>query len=211
LTSRQLRVVDDSVATQKVTGMNPLGELLRSRRDVLRERGITVAKIATKAGLPESTVYEYLRKTKPTEGMPRRETLERLAKGFQLDADDVVNAAKESVASSGADPLQLLLRSAQLDTGRSARQAVRAAKRKGHEISESRLSAILNGDAGQLSERMLAALAAGYDLKPEVVRAAYEQTAARRHFRLPTHIEAQLTPEKWAKLLKLIEQALTLE
>lgn len=212
MTSSRLRVVDVSAREPKVTPMNALGELLRNRREVLRQRGEKVTQIAERAGLPESTVYEYLKKTQPMRSTPQRKTLERLARGFKLNVEDVISAAKDSTAPLvGADPLPALLRSAQVESGRSARQAVRKAKAEGHRISEARLSSILNGEAGNLSDHMIAAVAAGYDLDADVVRAAYRQSADRKRYRLPPHLEQQMTPDRWAKILKIVEQILTVE
>lgn len=191
--------------------MNPLGDLLRSRRDQLRGRGESVRKIAHRAGLPESTVYEHLARYEPAKGMPRRETLERLAKGFRLDVKDVTEAARNAVGPLRGDPLQLLVRAAQLETGRSARQAVRLAKAAGHRVSEATVSAVLNGDHANVTEATASALAAGFDLDPAVVWLAVEQSSSRKHYRLPPHIEEQLTPERWAKILKIVEGILTVE
>lgn len=191
--------------------MNPLGELLRSRRDVLRERGDTVRKIADRAGLPESTVYEHLKKTQPVKGLPQRETLEKLAKGFRLPVAEVVEAAKESVGPLRGDPLQLLIRARQLELGRSARQAVREAKKQGCQVSEATVSAIINGEHTNITEPTVIALAVGFDLDVAAVRIAAAQSNARTSYRLPAHIEDQLTPERWAKIIKIVEGILTVE
>jgi transcriptional regulator with XRE-family HTH domain len=191
--------------------MNPLGHLLRNRRDVLRGRGESIRVIAERAGLPQSTVYEHLKQAGPVKGMPRRETLEKLARGFQVPVGDLIEAAKESVGPLRGDPLQLLIRTAQLETGRSARQAVRKAKQEGHRIAESTVSAIINGEHANITEPTARALAAGYDLDFTAVWLAAEQSNARTHYRLPAHIEEQLTPERWAKILKIVEGILTVE
>lgn len=191
--------------------MNPLGELLRHRREELRSRGISVVQIATRAGLPESTVYEYLKRRQPSEQMPRRATLEKLADGFQLRVDEVVEAAKDSMARVTTDPLTLLVKTGMIESGRSARQAVIAAKKRKHQISEGTISTILADKHGEITPRVLDALAVGFDLDRSAVQTAYEQSARRRRYRLPAHIEEQLTPERWATILKIIENALTLE
>lgn len=190
--------------------MNALGELLRNRRDVLRSRGVTVAQIEDRSGLPQSTIYEHLRRTAPFETMPRRRTLEKLAKGFQLGVDELVEAAKLSYGSQG-DPLQLLLRAAQVETGRSVRQAVRKAKQEGHALSEGTVSAMLTAQHGQISDAILRAVAAGFDLPFTAVRDAYVSSSAKRRYRLPPHIEEQMTPQRWAKIMKIVEDILTVE
>jgi transcriptional regulator with XRE-family HTH domain len=191
--------------------MNALGDLLRSRRDTLRGRGVSVRAIAKKAGLPESTVYEHLKKTQPVKGMPQRVTLEKLAKGFDLPVSDLMEAAKESVGPLRGDPLQLLIRSRQLELGRDARAAVRVAKKKGQSISPATISAVLSGEHANITEPTVAALAAGFELDPALVRAAAAQSAARTSYRLPAHLEDQLTPERWAKIVRIVEDILTVE
>lgn len=191
--------------------MNPLGDLLRSRRDQLRDRGESVRKIAERAGLPESTVYEHLARHSPAKGMPRRETLERLAKGFALDVGEVIDAAKHSVGPLSGDPLQLLLRARQVELGRDARQAVRKARQQGLRVSEATVSMILNGEHSNITEDTATALAAGFDLDVGQVWQAARQSNARVSYRLPAHLEDQLTPEKWAKIVKIVEGILTVE
>lgn len=188
--------------------MNALGDLLRARRDNLKSRGVHVVSIIAATGLADSTVYEYLTKTVPFKTSPRRKTLEQLAKGFQLPVEEVLAAAKEATGAISGDPLQLLVRSAQIESGLSARQASRRAKKAGHPISEGSISEILSGAAANPSDGLLTGLAAGFGLDPEQVKAAARQSRAQLTYRLPSHIEARLTPERWAKVLKIIDDVL---
>lgn len=191
--------------------MNELGDLLRSRRDELRKRGTTVTAIAEAAGLPESTVYEHLKRREPFKASPRRDTLERLAAGFQLDVADVIDAARKSTGPIQGDPLQLLIRSRQVELGRSARQAAIVAKRAKAPVSEATISAVINGLQSNLTEPTIKGLAAGFDLAEDRIRDAAAQSKARVTYRLPSHIEENLTPERWAKIVRIVSEILDVD
>lgn len=191
--------------------MNALGDLLRARKETLLGRGDTVRAIAARAGLPESTVYEHLARREPNKSLPLPETLERLAKGFKLKLSEVVDAARNSVGPLSGDPLQLLIRSRQLELGRSAAQAVRLARSEGLRISEGTVSAILGGTHTNITDPTCEALAVGFELDVNAVRQAAEQSRNRVTYRLPAHLEDQLTPERWAKIVKIVEGILTVE
>ena len=191
-------------------GMNALGDLLRARRDTLKARGIGVRKLVDGVDLANSTVYEYLDAHKPFKTFPRHSTLRKLAEGFQLDLDEVIQAARASTQVIGGNPLQLVLQAAQLETGRTIREAARKATRAGCPISESTISELINGNTWNPTEDTLKALVIGFDLDRKTLDDAANQTRAKVMYRLPSHIEQQLTPERWAKIVKMVEQALDL-
>lgn len=190
--------------------MNALSELLRQRKEQLLDRGETVRSIAARGGIAESTVYEHLKRRDPNVTMPLPETLERLAAAFQLDLADVYEAARASIGPITGNPLQILIRSRQLELGRTNRDAAKRARKAKHPISEATISEILTGVRTKITDGTVAALAAGFDLDPTAVQAAADQSSAGRQYRLPRHIEEQLTPERWAAVVKIVEATLKL-
>lgn len=72
--------------------MNPLQRLIRSR---MAELEITFREVAQRGDLPWSTVSALANKTEHR-SVPRRGTLEKLAKGLDLPVDMVASAAAES-------------------------------------------------------------------------------------------------------------------
>jgi transcriptional regulator with XRE-family HTH domain len=184
--------------------MNPLGDLLRARRDTLKTRGDTVAKIAERAGLAESIVYDHLARHDPYKTTPRLATLNKLAAGFRIEPDLVIQAARDSTGPLRGNPLQLLIRARQMELDRPARQAVRVARKGGHALSEGTVSEVLSGKRVNLEPETVKALAAAFELPAKDVQAAARQSQAKVEYRLPPHLEAQLDPQRWAKIVKIV-------
>jgi transcriptional regulator with XRE-family HTH domain len=184
--------------------MNALGDLLRSRRDTLRDRGDTVAKIAQRAGLAESIVYDHLARRDPFKTTPRLATLKKLAKGFGVDEDIVIQTAREATGPMRGNPLQLLIRAQQVELDRPARVAVARAKKKGHHLSEGTVSEVLSGKRTNLEPDTVKALAFAFDLPAKDVAEAARQSQAKVEYRLPPHLEAKLDPKRWAKIVKIV-------
>jgi transcriptional regulator with XRE-family HTH domain len=162
--------------------MNALGDLLRSRRDTLRDRGDTVAKIAQRAGLAESIVYDHLARRDPFKTTPRLATLKKLAKGFGVDEDIVIQTAREATGPMRGNP----------------------AKKKGHHLSEGTVSEVLSGKRTNLEPDTVKALAFAFDLPAKDVAEAARQSQAKVEYRLPPHLEAKLDPKRWAKIVKIV-------
>ena len=83
----------DARAAGPPRGGNPLQALIQARKD---ELGLSFSQLATKAGLPRSTVY-YLSATPVLQRSPSATTLERLAVALELPVQTVRSAAAEAL------------------------------------------------------------------------------------------------------------------
>lgn len=191
--------------------VNELGELLRARRDVLRERGVTVEQIAERADLSPSVIYFHLRQQEPYRQSPRRETLKKLAAGFGIPQAKITAAAHEATAQVEGNPLQLLLTARKAELGITIPEIVDGAERLGLKLSSGNVSNILAGRNVNPNVATLRALAAVLDVPLADVQAAAKQARGQFTYRLPRHVEDQLTPERWARVVKLVEAALRVD
>lgn len=191
--------------------MNQLGDLLRAQRDHLRERGDTIEKIADRADMAQSVIYDHLRRREPFKQTPRMATLRKLAKGFRLSLDDVVAAAREATGPVKGNPLQLLLTARRVELDRTNFEASEIAAERGLSVSPATLSNILSGKHVNIEDETVRALAAGFDLPVREVRAAAKQARGKVTYQLPPHVEEQLSPEKWARIVKIVENVLAIE
>lgn len=191
--------------------MNPLGDLLREQRDRLADRGDNIAKIADRAGLAQSVIYHHLSRYEPFKQTPRQGTLRKLARGFQLDPAQVIAAAREATGPAATNPLQALLSARKADLDVTLVELAQRAAKGGHPISPASLSNILSGKHTNLEDDTIRAVAAGFDLSLKDVREAARQSRAKVTYRLPAHLEEQLTPEKWRKIVAAVEALVKIE
>ena len=194
--------------------MNTLGDLLRARREQLRQRGDNVRRIAERAGLAESVVYMHLAKRTPYRQTPFAETLEGLAEGFQLDLDLVWEKAKESTGrpdSFEGNPLQHLLTAARDKRKLSNAEIERLARAKGYTLSRATLTNLLNGKHVNVAPETVAALADVLKIPKRQIEEASQQASQRVSYRLPKRLEEHLTPEKWDRIVQIVEQILAVD
>lgn len=193
--------------------MNALGEALRTRRDELRKRGDTIDKIADRGDLSVSVVYDHLRRRQPYRQVPRPDTLKRLAVGFQMDPDRVWRLAQESTGSAPytGNPLQLLLVGQRDKLRLTNKAASEAARAKGYSLSRATLTGLMTGRHGQLTSDTVEALAFVFKLPKRQIEEAANQAARRVTYRLPKHLEERLTPDKWDRIVGIVEGILTIE
>lgn len=191
--------------------MNQLGDLLRGRRDELRKRGVTVEHIADRADLAPSVVYYHLKQTDPFRQTPRQETLRKLAAGFQIPVTRVREAAREATGPVKGNPLQLLVANARAESGMTFPQAAQKAADAGLSLSTGTLSNITNGQNVNPGAETLKALAVVFDVPLADLKAAAKQARGQFTYRLPSHLEDEMTPEKWRKIIRLVESALDLD
>lgn len=194
--------------------MNALGDLLRGRREELRRRGDTVRRIAERAGLAESVVYMHLAKRTPYRQTPYAETLEALAHGFQLDSDRVWSAAKEATGkpdSFEGNPLQQLLTVARDKRNLSNAEISRQAKALGFTLSRATLTNLFNGKHVKMEPDTVQALSKVLRLPARQIEEASVQAARRVTYRLPKRLEEQMTPERWDRIVQIVESILTVD
>lgn len=194
--------------------MNTLGDLLRTRKDELRRRGDTVRKIAERAGLAESVVYMHLAKRTPYRQTPYAETLDALAAGFQLDLDLVWEKAKESTGrpdSFEGNPLQHLLTVARDKRKLSNAEIERQARANGYTLSRATLTNLFNGKHVNVAPETVSALSLVLKIPKRQIEEASSQAAQRVSYRLPKRLEERLTPEKWDRIVQIVEGILTVD
>ena len=194
--------------------MNTLGDLLRARKDELRRRGDTVRHIAERAGLAESVVYMHLAKRTPYRQTPYGDTLDALAVGFQLDPDVVWAKAKESTGrpdSFEGNPLQGLLTTARDKRKLSNAEIARRAQAKGYTLTRATLTNLFNGKHVNMAPDTIAALSEVLKVPKRQIEEASAQAAQRVSYRLPKRLEEQLTPEKWDRIVAIVEGIIDLE
>ena len=194
--------------------MNTLGDLLRQRRDTLRRRGETVRHIAERGGLAESVVYMHLAKRSPYRQTPHAQTLQGLAEGFQLDLDVVWDKAKESTGETDrleGNPLQRLIRMARDEKKLSNADVERLAQAKGHTLTRATMTNLINGKRVGITPETIAALSDVLKIPRRQIEEAAAQASRRVSYRLPKRLEEQLTPEKWDRIVQIVEGILTVD
>lgn len=193
--------------------MNTLGDLLRQRREELRRRGDNVRKIAARGGLAESVVYQHLSKRTPYRQTPYADTLEGLAEGFQLDLDLVWQKARESTGSPvlEGNPLQQLLTTARDAKKLSNAQMSRLAEDAGFALSKTTLTHLMTGKHVNPESETIAALSHVLGVPRKQIEEAASQASRRVTYRLPKRLEAQLNPEKWDRIVQIVEGILAID
>lgn len=194
--------------------MNTLGDLLRQRRDELRRRGESVRKIAERAGLAESVVYMHLAKRTPYRQTPYPETIDRLAEGFQLDVETIWARAKESTGNPdgfAGNPLQHLLVAARDKLKLSNADVSRQAREIGFTLSRATLTNLMTGKVVNPDPDTLKALSKVLKVPVRQLEEAAVQASQRVSYRLPKRLEERLTPEKWDRIVQIVEGILTVE